>query len=266
MDLYILAKIGTLNSLNGSIPKDSSNPKLNHPTLSTTTNTTNGYTYSFFVDNTLYVGSNDAIKKEFKDSVCNHFDVKFLGPAKCFLQMRIHQHKDKSYTLDQHCYALNTLQPYNPNSEFSEHETPFPPDYTFSKDNQPVNDQDKHIIEDQHNAFPSALLCVRYSILSTTPVPKSSSLQFANLQKTASALVKPTFRALIWLIGYLQRRSYYAIKFYPDATSNPVYDVCRQHRIPQSNLTVFLDASWQDCPDTGHSTCRIYDLSQRCSH
>jgi hypothetical protein len=27
-----------------------------------------------------------------------------------------------------------------------------------------------------------------------------------------------------------------------------------------------LDASWQDCPDTGHSTCRIYDLSQRCSH
>jgi hypothetical protein len=36
-----------LNSLNGSIPKGSSNPKLNHPTLSTTTNTTNSYAYSF---------------------------------------------------------------------------------------------------------------------------------------------------------------------------------------------------------------------------
>jgi hypothetical protein len=28
-----------LNSMNGSIPKDSSNPKLNHPVLNTTTNT-----------------------------------------------------------------------------------------------------------------------------------------------------------------------------------------------------------------------------------
>ena len=87
----------------------------------------------FFVNNMLYVGCNDAIKKEFKDSVSNRFDVKFLGPAKWFLQMRIHQHKDKSYTLDQHCYVLNTLQCYDPNSEFPEHETPFPPDYTFTK-------------------------------------------------------------------------------------------------------------------------------------
>jgi hypothetical protein len=47
MDLSILANIGTLNSLNGSIPKDSSNPKLNHPILSTTTNATDGYAFSF---------------------------------------------------------------------------------------------------------------------------------------------------------------------------------------------------------------------------
>jgi hypothetical protein len=40
--------------------------------------------------------------------------------------MRIHQHKDKSYTLDQHLYVLNTLQHYNPNLEFPEGETPFP--------------------------------------------------------------------------------------------------------------------------------------------
>jgi hypothetical protein len=50
------------------------------------------------------------------------------------------------------------------------------------------------------------------------------------------------------------QRPYYAIKFYPDTTSNPVYNVCRQHRVPHSNLTVFSDASWQDCPDTGCST------------
>ena len=25
-----------------------------------------------------------------------------------------------------------------------------------------------------------------------------------------------------WLIGYLRRRPYYALKFYPDSTSNPI--------------------------------------------
>jgi hypothetical protein len=64
--------------------------------------------------------------------------------------MRFHQHKDKSYTVDQHRYILNTLQRYDPNSEFPERETPFPPDYAFSKDNQPVTDHDKHIIEERH--------------------------------------------------------------------------------------------------------------------
>jgi hypothetical protein len=64
---------------------------------------------TFFVNNMLFVGSNGAIKKEFEDSVRNCFNMKSLGPAQWFLQMHIHQHKDISYTLDQHCYVLNTL-------------------------------------------------------------------------------------------------------------------------------------------------------------
>ena len=112
----------------------------------------------------LYVGSNTAIEKEFEDSVRNRFDVKFLGPAKWFLQMRIHQHKDKSYTLDQHRYVLNTLQRYDPNSEFPERETPFPPDYTFSKDNRPVTDYDKQSLK--KTQMPSLPLRRLYATLS----------------------------------------------------------------------------------------------------
>ncbi|KAI2509905.1 hypothetical protein MHU86_4470 [Fragilaria crotonensis] len=52
----------------------------------------------FFVDDMLYAGSNDSIEKQFEDSVRNRFDVKFLGPAQWFLQMRIHKHSDSSYT------------------------------------------------------------------------------------------------------------------------------------------------------------------------
>ena len=65
---------------------------------------------------------------------------------------------------------------------------------------------------------------------------------------------KVSFRALICLIGLLQQCPYYAIKFYPDTTSNPIYDVCSQHCIPHSILTVFSNTSWQDCPGTGRST------------
>ncbi|KAI2511948.1 hypothetical protein MHU86_2464 [Fragilaria crotonensis] len=207
----------------------------------------------FFVDDMLYVGSNDSIEKSFEDSVRNRFDVKFLGPAQWFLQMRIHRHKDSTYTLDQHRYVLNALQRYDPDSEFPERETPFPPDYVFTKDNRPVTDHDKSIIEKRHSRLPfrSAVCTLLYLAYNTR-----ADILFA-VCKLAKACICPgelDFRALIWLFGYLRRRPSYALKFYPDGTSNPIYSICAQHSIPYSDLTVFSDASWQDCPDTGRST------------
>jgi hypothetical protein len=68
----------------------------------------------FFVDDMLYAGSNDSIEKAFEESVKNRFDVKFLGPAQWFLQMRIHQHKDsslvKSTPLQFHVARVGHLQ------------------------------------------------------------------------------------------------------------------------------------------------------------
>ncbi len=58
--------------------------------------------------------------------------------------------------------------------------------------------------------------------------------------KFAKACIGPgktNFHTLIWLIGYLRQRPYHAIKFYRDTTSNPVFNVCHQHRIPHSNMT-----------------------------
>jgi hypothetical protein len=127
MALSTPANTGTLNFWNGSTHKDSSNLLPNRPVLSNTTNAING-SASFFVDNMLYVRSKDSIKKNLEDSVNNHFDVEFLGPAQWFLQMRIHQHQDSTYTLDQHRYILNTLHRYDPKSEFPERNTSFPPD------------------------------------------------------------------------------------------------------------------------------------------
>jgi hypothetical protein len=165
----------------------------------------------FFVDDMLYAGSNDSIEKQFEDSVRNRFDVKFLGPAQWFLQMRIHKHSDSSYTLD----------------------------LTLVEQKQ------------QRLPFRSAVCTLLYLAYNTR-----ADILFA-VCKLAKACISPgipDFRALTWLIGYLRRRPYYALKFYPDGTSNPIYDICIHHRIPYTDLTVFSDASWQDCPDTGRST------------
>jgi hypothetical protein len=112
--------------------------------------------------------------------------------------MRIHQHKDKTHTLDQHRYVLNTLQRYDPNSEF-------PTDYTFSKDNQPVTDHDKQVAEQHEKRLPfrSAVCTLLYLAYNTR-----ADILFA-VCKLAKACVCPgelDFRALIWwLIGYLRR-------------------------------------------------------------
>jgi Reverse transcriptase (RNA-dependent DNA polymerase) len=123
----------------------------------------------FFVDDMLYAGSNDAIEKQFEDSVRNRFDVKFLSSAQWFLQMHINQHKNSTYTLDQHHYVLNTLQRYDPDSEFPERETTFPTDYIFTNEHRQVTDHDKSIIEKRHTRLPfrSAVCTLLYLAYNT---------------------------------------------------------------------------------------------------
>ena len=140
----------------------------------------------------LYVGSNDAIEKEFEDSVNKRFHVKFLGPAQWFLQMRIHQHKDSTYTLDQHRYVLNTLHRYDPDSEFPERDTPLPTDYTFSKTNRPETTEDKYLVGQKYARLPfrSAVCTLLYLAYNTR-----ADILFAvcKLAKHASVLETLTF-------------------------------------------------------------------------
>ena len=59
----------------------------------------------------------------------------------------------------------------------------------------------------------------------------------------------------MWLFGYLRKYPDYAIKFYHDVKQSPIYQITKSNNIPTSEIVAFSDASWQDCPDTGRSTC-----------
>jgi hypothetical protein len=206
----------------------------------------------FFVDDMLYCGSNDTVERDFQASVNDRFHVKFLGPAHWFLQMRIHRHKDRTCTLDQHRYALNTLQRYDPNNTIKERSTPLPTDYIFSKENRPKTAADIEIIKLHYDIdFRSATCTLLYLAYNTR-----ADILFA-VTKLAKACVCPgiaDYEALYWLLGYIKQRPDLAIKFYPDSKKNPITDICSANSIPHSDLTIFTDASWQDCPDTGRST------------
>ena len=207
----------------------------------------------FFVDDMLFVGSNDEIENDFKKSVDSRFNVKFVGEAQWFLQMRIHRHSDGRYTLDQHRFSVRTLKRFDPSGDVVERDTPLPPDYVFTIDNRPKTEEQKEAVRKREAKmkFRSVVCTLLYLAYNTR-----ADILFA-VCKLAKACQDPSIQdydAVLWLLGYLKRRPDLAICFYPDPTDNPIRSLCAANNVPYSELCVFTDASWQDCPDTGRST------------
>jgi hypothetical protein len=81
-------------------------------------------------------------------------------------------------------------------------------------------------------------------------------LQFANLGKPVSALAKPT--SVLLSGSWATYDDAYITPSNSTQTPLPTLSTTdaanTAYHIPHSNLTVFIDASWQDCSDTGRST------------
>ena len=131
-------------------------------------------------------------------------------------------------------------------------ETPAPPSYIFTKKNRPTSEQ-KNEIETRFKGlhFRSAVCSILYLTFGSR-----ADIMFITC-KLSKACHDPgikDYEALLWLFGYLRKYPDYGIKFYHDVTLSPVYQIAKSQNVPQSELIVFSDASWQDCPDTGRST------------
>eukprot|EP00957_Ditylum_brightwellii_P172346 13120488-Ditylum_brightwellii.AAC.1 len=68
----------------------------------------------FYVDDMLCFGSKKQIEKYLEKLIKSRFHHEIQGNAHWFLQMKIHQHKDGSYSLDQTSYPSNIIHKYNP--------------------------------------------------------------------------------------------------------------------------------------------------------
>ena len=63
------------------------------------------------------------------------------------------------------------------------------------------------------------------------------------------------FEALLHVFGYLRKHSDYSIKLYSNVKDSPAWHICDKYKIEPTDIIGFSDSSWQDCPDTGRSTC-----------
>ena len=65
------------------------------------------------------------------------------------------------------------------------------------------------------------------------------------------------YKALVWLLGYVRHTHNKGIKFYHRKKDSPIYQVINDAKVdyPLNHMVTFTDASWQDCTDTGRSTC-----------
>ena len=210
----------------------------------------------FYVDDCLYFGSSDAIEKEFEKSVASRFNIDYNGQANWFLQMRIYQYEDFSVSIDQTRYTKVLLRKYCPdNAPFGtpkHRNTPAPPKYLFSKENRPSPEEKAKLAKDYEGLdFRSAVCSLLYLALGT----RGDILFIVN--KLAKACTDPgrkDFEALLWLFGYLRAEPAWGSKYYANLKQSPIHDLLTRHETTSSELVVFTDASWQDCPDTGRST------------
>ena len=211
-----------------------------------------------YVDDSLYFGSSKELELQFEKEMGARFKLETQGWSHWFLGTRLYREEDGSYLLDQENYIRHILNRYcgkdSPWGLPPMQSTPAPVEYVYSKCNRPVDDQAKKEIESRFKtlSMPSAVSSLLYAALNTRP----DILWITNkLAKSSNCPGLKDYEALLHVFGYLRKYPDYGLKFYSDVSQSPVHQICHKHKIKPSEIIGFSDTSWQDCPDTGRSTC-----------
>ena len=211
-----------------------------------------------YVDDSLYFGSSKELEDKFTTAMSKRFKLELQGWAHWFLGTRLYREEDGSYILDQENYIKHILNRYcgkdSPWGLPPVQSTPAPVDYSYSLSNRPNSDEERELVKTKFGglSMPSAVSSLLYAALNT----RSDILWITNkLAKSANNPGLKDFQALMHLFGYLRKHTDYGIKFYSNITQSPLHQICVKHNIKVPELLAFSDSSWQDCLDTGRSTC-----------
>jgi hypothetical protein len=221
----------------------------------------NGDEYCYlivYIDDCLYEISSSELEEKFTSHLKTRFDLELQGHSHWFLGTRLYREKCGSYILDQENYVRHVLNRYCGKETLwglpPMQNTPAPVDYVYSKENRPKSEEEKVNIEKRYKGLimASAVSSLLYAALNT----RCDILWITNkLAKSCSNPGTKDFEALLHVFGYLRKFPDYAIKLYSNVEESPAYRICQKNGIKPTDIIGFSDTSWQDCPDTGRSTC-----------
>ena len=211
-----------------------------------------------YVDDCLYFGSSKELEMKFEKQMGERFHLETQGWTHWFLGTRIYREEDGSYILDQESYVKHILNRYCGKETLwglpPMQKTPAPIDYVYTKANRPKDEEERQAIKNKFQglSMASAVSSLLYAALNTRP----DILWITNkLAKSSSDPGMRDFEALLHVFGYLRCFQDYGLKFYAKLEESPIYDICKRNNVEMTDIVGFSDTSWQDCPDTGRSTC-----------
>ena len=207
-----------------------------------------------YVDDMLYYGSSEEHEKIFVKELKDRFNVTDLGAAKWYLGVQLTR-TGKDYIVDQSRYIKHFLDGLKNKFTIKERRTPLPMDFVPTKKDCALTEEEKAQVQERFGDinYRSVIGGLIYASSGTRP---DITYAVGKLAKFCNEPGMKHFRALVWLIGYLNTTKNRGIKFYHNYKDSPIYKLCQSNNIPISDdgQVTFSDASWQDCPDTGKST------------
>ena len=213
------------------------------------------------VDDQLYFSNCDDMRRKFEAAVKADFDVDFLGQAHWYLQARITQHTDFSITLDQSRYAALICSRFIPTLPISnittadceKYRQPLPSGFIATKTDLANDMFEVKRLEDEFGFKYASVIGMLIFSLNTFVY-----LHFP-IRKLAKFMIRPGrvhYAATAHLLRHLRCNTRTGgLTYYADLSTAPVTLLLASIDAPTDfPVVMFTDSSWQDCPDTSHST------------
>ena len=207
-----------------------------------------------YVDDMLYYGDTKKTEEDFVKELKERFNVTDLGNAKWYLGVQL-SWKGKDYIIDQSRYIKHFLEGLKDKFKFKERRTPLPMDFIPTKKDCALTDEEKLQVQERFGDinYRSVIGGIIYASSGTRP---DLTYAVSKLAKFSNNPGMKHFRALVWLVSYINTTQDKGIRYYHEYQKSPIYKLCQRNNVPISKdgHVTFSDASWQDCPDTGRST------------
>jgi len=203
----------------------------------------------------LFYGDSDTTENTFFKDLKSRFSVNLLGGVHWYLGFKISRLGD-DYVIDQGRYALNMTEKFSKCANIKPRNSPLPLEFDITKKDMTSTPEETKQVNDLFGDlhYRSAIGALIYLSSGTRP---DITFAVSKLAKFSNAPGKKHYQALIWLMGYVKATPNKGIRFYSRIRDSPVYSLLKENdtEMNSSNLVTFSDASWQDCLDTGRSTC-----------